>query len=273
MIRDLLLVVDNATKAKPFLDAGVAFAGARDAHSQVLVLTAGPLLAAEFAPLGGLYVTEDALRRDEFERIAEVRGLLRDAEHVEVSGIHDDVAWLPHALQAIRPAADLCAVASEAGWDIPWLRRRTVETLLLSSSTPLLLLPDAAPFPAFRRIVLGWKASREASRAVHDLVALAEPGAEIELLVAASGEGAVEAMRQAEQVTRHLQRHDFTARVEHRNEAEEGVADLLQKRVAETGADLLAVGGYAHSRVREAILGGVTRALIAHPRIPVLLSH
>lgn len=73
-------------------------------------------------------------------------------------------------------------------------------------------------------------------------------------------------------IARHLARHDFAVEVHREVSGGLFVSDVLEQFALADGADLLAIGGYAHSRVREIFLGGVTRDLIEHARVPVLLA-
>ncbi len=275
MIKDLLIVIDNGPQAEPFLKTAIRIAEGSRAYCEVAMLSPGPLVAAEFAPLGALYVPDEQLRLEEQARLVEVRALVDDATTpVEVYGVRDDVAWIAHDLKRSHPLADLIVTGPEEAWEVPWLRRRVIETLLLTTGTPLLLLPSNHAFGPIHHAVLGWKPSREASRAVHDLAALAEPGATIDVAMIDAVTNGAGQNRQAVEVERHLVRRGFKVALHTRNTEEwSTVADMLQHFAVEQGADILAVGGYAHSRMREAVLGGVTSQLVAASRLPVLLSH
>lgn len=274
MIKDLLVVIDNSTNSDRFLQTALAFAERLRAHTEVAMLSPGPLASATLAPFGALYVPEDVLAEDEKARLAVVRGSTAAFTcPVEVYGLRDDVAWIAHDLRLSHPLADLILVGGPGSWEVPWLRQRVVETLLLSTGTPLLVLPEEPPLGPIRRAVLGWKPSREANRAVHDLVSFAEPGATIELVIVDDDPKAAERAHAAE-VERHLVRHGFKTAV-HISPAGDwsSTGDMLVHHAVQQQADLLVVGGYAHSRVREVVLGGVTRTLLSTVRLPVLLSH
>ncbi|UIJ46332.1 universal stress protein [Sphingomonas cannabina] len=275
MIKDLLFVIDNAKRTEPFLKAAVALGESFGAYCEVVTLSAGPLLAAEFAPLGALYLPEDELRRDEEARLAEVRKLVAEATcPVEVYGLRDDVAWIPQDLRLSRPLADLCVVGTEECWEVPWLRRRVLDTLLLSTGTPLLLLPPNKPLGRIRHAIVGWKASPEANRAVHDLVAIAEPGARVELVTVGANPGDANALATVAEAQRHLVRHGFDVSTFALPEGDwSRVAEVLEHHARRRQADLLVVGAYMHSRLRETAFGGVTRDLLSNAIIPVLLSH
>jgi nucleotide-binding universal stress UspA family protein len=73
-------------------------------------------------------------------------------------------------------------------------------------------------------------------------------------------------------MTRWLQRHGVQATVE-QHVTEIGTSDALLSRVSDVGADLVVMGGYGHSRLRERVLGGVTRGVLTHMTVPVLIAH
>jgi nucleotide-binding universal stress UspA family protein len=76
-----------------------------------------------------------------------------------------------------------------------------------------------------------------------------------------------------DRVVRHLQRHSITATTEESIGGDVPTADLLLSRASDMGADLLVAGAYHHSQLREAIIGGVSRELLDHMTVPVLISH
>lgn len=274
MIKDLLVVIDNSTKSDQFLQTALAFAERVGAHAEVAMLSPGPLASARLAPLGALYVPENVLVEEERARLAVVRASIAECTcPVEVYGLHDDVAWIAHDLRLSHPLADLILVGDPDGWEVPWLRQRVLETLLLSTGTPVLVLPAERSLGPVRHAVLGWKPTREANRAVHDLIALAEPGATIELVIVDDDPDAAVRTHAAE-AERHLVRHGFKTLLHVSPTGDwSSVGEMLVHHAVKQQADLLVAGGYAHSRVREVILGGVTRTLLGAVRLPVLLSH
>jgi len=275
MIADILIVIDNGKGSEPFLEAAVGFAEQQSAQVNVLMVSPGPLAVAELAPFGALYIPEKVQLREEAERLAQVRAKLASAKvPVEVKGVCDDVAWVAGDVRRASPVADLILIGGADSWGVPWVRRRVAETLLLSSGTPLLIMPDGRSPCPIRHAVLGWKPVREAVRALHDLVLLAEPGAAIDLVVvSADGEDALRTTHAAE-AQRHLVRHGFQV-TPHVSQPGDwaSVAHMIEHHAVRRNADLVAIGGYGHSRLREVTLGGVSRELIAGARLPVLLSH
>jgi nucleotide-binding universal stress UspA family protein len=275
MLKDLLAIVDNAERAAPFLSNAVSLAERHGAHLTVVVLTNYPLVAVELAPFGSLFIPEDVLAKDEREKLAAVRSLLdRSGISFEVRGIREDVALIPRYAGIEGRYADLVLFGAPDGYEISWLRRRVIETEMLSAGSPLMILPTSAVPRPINHAVLGWNASPEAGRVARDLVSLAEPGAKIDVVVVDpsttdSGHGA----EPGSDIARHLARHGFKVEVHQLPSCARPVADVLQGFARMRNADLLAIGAFAHSRIREVILGGVTRDLIEESNLPILMSH
>jgi nucleotide-binding universal stress UspA family protein len=147
--------------------------------------------------------------------------------------------------------------------------------VILACGRPVLIVPYAG-----RRldrlgenVLIAWNGSREAGRAVQDaLPLLAMPGAATVLLVDPE-EG--EDIELAEELVAHLGRHGLHAKTEIIRQERAGlpVAEILLAQAAKLDADLLIMGAYGHSRMREVILGGVTRDILRSMNVPVLMSH
>jgi nucleotide-binding universal stress UspA family protein len=275
MIRKIAAVVDTADLALPFLALSAQVAAREGMDFSVQLLCADPLAAPDLAPIGSLYVPEEILEREaELKRSDLERVLTKRAGPVKVRCIRDDVAWLAGDVSLERPLVDLFIASTTEAWDIRWLRKRVLETLLLSSGTPLLILPPDRALARLRHIVLGWKATRETVRAMRDVVDLAEPGARIDVVaVVPHAEPDARTTGALIEVEQYLTGRGFavawhTPPVDGTSEAE-----VLQSFTRECGADVLAVGGFGHSRLREFILGGVTRDLLNRTDVPVMLSH
>ncbi len=149
------------------------------------------------------------------------------------------------------------------------------EDVILACSRPVLVVPYAG-----RRldrigenVLIAWNGSREAGRAVQDaLPLLAMSGAVTVLLVDPEEDADIEV---AEDLVAHLARHGLRAKTQviRHQLATSLVADTLLAQIARLDADLLIMGAYGHSRLREMILGGVTRDVLRNMNVPVLMSH
>lgn len=271
MIKDLLALVDDGRACAPFIRDMLKTALTLEAHTEIAVLT--PLPTPMFGPVAPIYLAEVALRAEARLERERVRALVETwGTHADIWQLHDSLPWLTDDLRRSMPIADLIVVGSKLSWASPSLRRRVLESVILDTGTPLLLLPHGRTMPHVRHAVLGWKPTAEAAGAMRELLRLVQPGVRLDLVTIGTPPPASPAERDPETaLTRHLERHG--ALVEHHWLDRDGAdADSLQDFAVGRGADLLAVGAFAHSRVREILLGGVTRDLLDAARLPVLLA-
>jgi nucleotide-binding universal stress UspA family protein len=168
--------------------------------------------------------------------------------------------------------ADLI-VLGQADPDHPLAVRNLVEDVLLTAGRPVLVIPYAGHFETIGdNILVGWNGSREAARAVNDAIPLMLKARSVTIFEAYPIARKSEHDNAAD-VASHLARHGVNAHTAHTVMAGISAPDALLSYAADIGVDLLVVGGYGHSRLRELILGGVTRGLLQHLTLPMLMSH
>ena len=150
-----------------------------------------------------------------------------------------------------------------------------LEAMVFDCGQPVLSIPFAGSFKTIgKRVLVGWNASREASRALHDalpLIAKAET-ATVFLANPKRGLGG-HGEEPGADIARHLARHGMKVEVAMAIADDVPDSALLLNHASDMGADLLVMGAYGHSRLREFILGGMTRSLLREMTVPVLLSH
>ena len=150
-----------------------------------------------------------------------------------------------------------------------------LEAVLFDSGRPVLAIPFAGKFTKIgKRVLVGWNASREATRAVHDALPILAKAESTTIFLANPKRGlGAHGDEPGADIARHLARHGL--KVEVAKAVADDVSDsaLLLNHASDMGADLLVMGAYGHSRLREFILGGVTRSLLREMTVPVLLSH
>lgn len=272
MIKTIHAIVEDAEKSEGFVQALRWTATSRQAHGTVHVLTPTPHLMSALAPLGGIYMPEFVLAAEADAETSHVRQLLQFAKPpLQVTGLQDDLAWLSGEVRRHLPVADIVMIGTAESWTVDRLRWRVVEGVVMTAGCPILLLPPGRSFDQVKHAVFGWKSSPEARRALHDLVAMASPGARIEVTaVGSEPETGETVQRELNEVVDYLKRLGFAASSRHLHD--EQVAEALQVCALESGADLLAIGAFAHSRLREILFGGVTHDLVRDARVPVMLS-
>lgn len=274
MIKDIFAVVEDAEQGKAFLSSTARFALERSAFLEVAALTPALMVTPAVAPIGALYLPPAVVVGSDADNLAAIRAQLAESGcSFDVIGFHDNIVWLADDLGRSRQIADLILVGTEDGWVDTRLRTRVLQTLIRSAGTPIMILPTGQAVPRIQRAVLGWKPTAEAIRAVHALVQFAEAGAAIDIVTVEPAPGATEKERDShDEVIRHLTRHGFDARGKRIANHSQSEADTLAGYAQEVGADILAIGGFAHSRVRQIILGSVTRDVAVRAALPVLVS-
>lgn len=149
----------------------------------------------------------------------------------------------------------------------------SITDLIMRTGLPVLVPPaNATPLQA-RRIVVGWSGTREASRAISDAMPLLTAADQVFLVTIPDEAADDSAHERLAEVCRRLQRRGCKVASESRPRGSDSVAEGLVRAAQGHGADLLVVGGYAHSRVQEWVMGGVTRDLVASCPVYVLFSH
>jgi nucleotide-binding universal stress UspA family protein len=147
--------------------------------------------------------------------------------------------------------------------------------LVVASGRPMLVVPYAGEFAALgRRVLIAWDGSREAARAAHDALPLLRNAELVSIVTVSEAESDFEAFRPAvDRIRKNLSRHGIPSRAEETLRGGMPVSDVLLSRAADLDADLVVAGAYHHSQLRESVFGGVTRELIEHMTVPVLMSH
>lgn len=150
-----------------------------------------------------------------------------------------------------------------------------LDGVMLGSGTPVYVVPYIGRAEMqHRKAVIAWDGSRKAARALKDAIPLLEGrGGEVVVLVVnpADQRGRLGAVPGAEVVT-HLGRHGITARIDQQVADGLPVGTVILNYLADAGADLLVMGAYGHSRMRERMFGGVSDVVIQQMTAPVLLS-
>ncbi len=151
-----------------------------------------------------------------------------------------------------------------------------VPEVLFAAGRPLLVVPYALPLESTcgKAVLVGWNGTREAARAIHDAIPLLKGAGLVTVLSINPRRGiAAENGMPAADMARHLARHGIEVRAAHSVADDITVGDALLSYASDIGADMLVIGGYGHSRVRELMLGGVTELLLRTMTLPVLVSH
>jgi nucleotide-binding universal stress UspA family protein len=275
--KDLLVHVDSSPYGKARLALAVTLARRFNAHLTGLYVMPpaklSPLLADQYPP-GELDEADAqvAQPRDRAEALfaAAVKGLASSSEFFEVEG--DAVELMSQAARQADLTVLSQAPPKEAsagfGADFP-------ERVVIASGRPALLVPYAGKFETLgERVLVAWNGSPQAARALGDALPLLAGAGRVEVLsVGATESKGSELSASAAAIALHLSRHDIKAETHHLVAGKIGIGDLLLSRAADEAADLIVMGIYGHSRLRELVLGGVSRDIFQRMTVPVLMAH
>jgi nucleotide-binding universal stress UspA family protein len=148
-----------------------------------------------------------------------------------------------------------------------------IEAALFESGRPVLVVPYIQS-EGFKldRVMVGWDGSRSAARAVGDALPLLVRAKQVEVVLVSSEPAKSDEIPGAD-IAHHLARHGLKVELRRIVSVDVNVSDMLLSHAADIGSDFLVMGGYGHSRLREFVLGGVTRGILASMTLPTLMSH
>jgi nucleotide-binding universal stress UspA family protein len=150
-----------------------------------------------------------------------------------------------------------------------------VESVLAASGRPALVVPYAGRFTtAGDRVVIAWKPTPEAARAVAAAIPILQQAARVHVVSWQGGDADDASVRGPRlDLQGYLRRHGVQAQWHRNGEEPPQLGELLLSRVSELEADLLVMGCYGHSRAREWVLGGASRTVLRSMTLPVLMAH
>lgn len=171
--------------------------------------------------------------------------------------------------------ADLLVVGQSDRRNVSPLPGDLPEAVALATGRPVLVVPHiGAANPPGDVVMLCWNASRESARAAVDALPFLKAASEVIVLIvdphiSANGHGA----EPGADVATWLSRHGVKVSVQRDVAPDTDVGNVILSRAADHGVDLIVMGIYGHSRLREMVLGGVSRTLLSSMTVPVLISH
>lgn len=151
-------------------------------------------------------------------------------------------------------------------------QQATAEAVVFGSGRPTLLVPDDAPPATFGRVMIAWDGSRVAARAVADAREFLQR-AQAVTIISVTDEKTLPDQDASSRLAKYLARYDVEAEVALVPSRNRPISETLQQHARQIEADLLVMGGFAHSRVRDFVLGGATSGILKDLQLAVLISH
>lgn len=273
--KTIVAILQNEQDAERVLDCAIPLATRFQSHLIGIHAEALPVpytSATGFPDTEFLQVSADMSR----ERADRLQTLF--LKHIEDSGLSFEWRSLESfsgdsaltGISSVRTADLIIAAQRESGGD----PSADVDTLVYDAGRPVLVVPHSGPLvTTFKHVLLAWNGSKEAARAAFDALPFIIEAEKTDILVIDPPDTLDESPEAAgAEIAAALSRHGATVSVSVLNSGGISVDDVIQTRVVETGADLLVLGAYSHSWLRQLLFGGVTRTVLRTVPVAAFLS-
>jgi nucleotide-binding universal stress UspA family protein len=278
MLKDILCVVEAGEKTSAALLQGLAMARGYGVYAEFVAAVPGP------PPVANIFGTDlvEVLINKAKAEVADT-ALKVSSQVIELARQqgHD-----PKVTQESRSLVEIAAAIEVAArtYDVTLIERpdsildsssAIFETVLFGSGRPVLLAsPSSKPIEHFESVVLAWDGSAPATRAIASALSLFPDLKEIFILTVL-GEKDMDELVPGAGIAAHIRRHGIQTTVAcvDFDQFDENAGPAIAKHAKAQNADLIIMGGYGHSRLREFILGGVTDYLSKETPVPLLLAH
>ncbi|RVP99624.1 universal stress protein [Sinorhizobium meliloti] len=270
-----ILLVIGANEHENDLTAAADLCAAADAHlSVLLVKLAAPPPIGDYAAMSVAWLDERAEdMRQLDEAVERARATLKGLGiSFEANGIYCETAWADNDVGNRARYADITLIGASMKPDSP-LRARAIDGALFYSARPVLLATNRQSVTLRpKKILLAWNSTMESARAAREALELMESAEEVNVVVVdPSAASAKNGEEPGADVATYLARHGIEVTVDRLPSAGRRVEEVLNQHAIDTSADLIVMGAYGHTRLRERIFGGVTKAMIEAPMVPVLM--
>jgi len=276
MVKDIVVNLTGGAPQEFAADYAISLAKLFDAHIAGIGFIYEPVIPGSV--LGGIPTDLIEAQREEntkaakaatsrFETAAGQAGLSAEVRILDAS-----VAGAADLFGRIARRFDL-AVVGQARPKEGASEELLIEGALFESGRPVVVVPYVqTQAVTLERVLVCWDGSRPATRAIADALPFLRRARAIDIL-AVGGERGKGSELVGTNMARHLVRHGLAVELKRVSAGDVDVPSAIRSHAAEIGADFMVMGGYGHSRLREFILGGVTRTILTSSTIPVLMSH
>jgi nucleotide-binding universal stress UspA family protein len=148
-----------------------------------------------------------------------------------------------------------------------------IEAVLFGSGRPVLIVPYIHMLPQLRTVLVAWNEGRPAARAIADALPLLQMADRVEIVTVSDTDPMGVRHASADMMAQHLAQHGINAEMKTLARGTVDIGNTLVSYAADVSADLIVIGAYGHSRLREIVLGGTTRTILQSMTVPVLMAH
>jgi nucleotide-binding universal stress UspA family protein len=277
VIKDIVANLSLHESRDVAMDFAVSVAVAFNAHLAGIAFLYDPLIPM-MVDMYGVPTKVIELERAEYEKAAKAavarfnEATRRSALSAEARTLNGAGGTAPGVFAQMARRFDL-SILGQPEPEKPELDRIMVEAALFDTGRPVLVVPYIQKAGLkLDHLMLCWDGSRSAARAAADAMPFIVRAKAVEIVIVASEPAKSDEMPGAD-MAHHLARHGAKVKLKRIVTAETDVASTILSHAADNSVDFLVMGGYGHSRLREFVLGGVTRGILGSMTIPTLLSH
>jgi len=278
MIKDILVHIPTERSARPVIDGSISLAAKFGAQVDAL--------AVSYITAGTSYIMEGGVAMAAVLKLERERALERakaTLETFETEAKNAGVSYSCRALDATPAEATATAGGAAKLYDLnvvlqPDNNRATFDNtlpleILFQAGGPVLFLPHIFT-GAFKtgRIGICWDGSRVAARALRDASPFLEQAEQL-IIVTVNEADSLASEVSSENLAKHLSRQGLSSRTVLLSGPRSQIQPMILSLAADESLDMLVMGGYGHSRLQEAFLGGVTRGMIESMTVPTLMAH
>lgn len=264
----------NERSQSAAIDYGLSLARQAQAHASILVLSPKVTVPHAFASQ-----VADQLIEEENARL---RGLAHTvADQARQEALSQGVACTAEVVQEHYPALsslfakrarlhDLTAFDAET--DTLSLNRGLLEEALFNGGAPMIVVPPGIPGFIANHVLIAWDGSAKAARAVNDALPFLRAAQQVEILSILGEKDLAKSVKGAE-LAPYLARHGINCTVKDTAATDGDIGETLRTQAGYFRADLIVMGAFVHSRLREMVLGGVTQSMLKSSKVPLFLSY
>jgi len=276
--KNLFCAFTNTSLVEPTLTHAAALAATHQAHLEVLCLGVNRYTSDFFFTGGTAIAMSDRLESCQQEAV-EIESVVRETLNTQ-----SDISWsysqgvtqlvdLGRVVTAKARFSDLAILPAPYGVNRGPECEPLTEAVLFDAHAPTLILSDGAPVTTKpKHIMIAWNESPEALQAIRASLDILKEAKTVTVVVVDPPQHGPDRSDPGGLLSQYLSRHGIKVDIDVLSKTMPRVSDVLSRHAQETKADMLIMGAYGHSRFREAVFGGATRAMLERAPVPILMA-
>lgn len=277
-IKTIATILTDKSTVKPVLDAAATLAARLDAHLDVLCLGVDRSQMGYYYAGANAAILQEAISRanteaEEIEEAAKAALQLTDVRWGTDTGVAQMADLGRHVAQHAR-FSDLVVLPKPYGKDSGVEQEPVVEAAMFEGRAPVMIVPDAALVERLpESALICWNESPESLAAIKAALPLLTQVDRVHIAIIDPPVHGPNRSDPGGMLASWLARHGVRAEIDVLARTVPRISDVIRRHAGDTGAEMIVMGAYGHSRFREAILGGATRNMLEDTALPIFMAH